>query len=163
MYDNLTATYVRSILDYDSETGDLVWKVNRGQRALKGKIAGSHDREGYKKITINGISYRAHRIIWLWITGNWPISLIDHINGIRDDNTIDNLRESNHQQNQRNQKKPMNNTSGYKGVSWNKCNKIWSSNICLGSFKTKEEAAEAYNKAAEKLFGEYARLNEINL
>lgn len=92
----------------------------------------------------------------------------DHINGNGLDNRKENLRESNHQTNAFNRAKQTNSTSGFKGVSYLKKNKCWSAksrlsgkDIWLGSFKTKEAAALAYNDFAIKNHGEYARLNEI--
>ena len=93
---------------------------------------------------------------------------VDHINGNTLDNRKDNLRICTHKQNLRNQKLSSANTSGYKGVSWNKRDKIWHAyikvdqkRIHLGLFKNKINAAVAYNAAAEAYFGEFARLNEV--
>lgn len=96
---------------------------------------------------------------------------VDHINGDTLDNRRCNLRSVTRQQNLMNQKKQTRKTtSKYKGVSFNKTNNKWSARItlnrklmCLGSFKTEEIAAEAYNAAAKRLFGEYAKLNIIEL
>jgi hypothetical protein len=92
----------------------------------------------------------------------------DHINGDGLDNRRDNLRVCNCAQNQRNRGKQNNNQSGLKGVSWHKKGKKWitqlklnKKNIYLGLFKNKERAAVAYNEAATKYHGEFARLNEI--
>ncbi len=95
--------------------------------------------------------------------------LPDHINGNRIDNRKENLRIANYKQNNQNRRLGKNNTSGYKGVSWSRLGKgYWKAYIkqdkkskFLGNFKTKEEAALAYNEAAKKYFGEFAWLNEM--
>jgi hypothetical protein len=94
---------------------------------------------------------------------------IDHINGNGLDNRKENLRIVNQSQNGQNRDKQINNTSGYKGVTWHKqCNK-WLAQInhkgkhySLGLFETKEAAAKAYNEAALTYFGEYARINHVS-
>ena len=154
----LTQEYLKNILDYNPEIGLLSWKVSRGN-VKKGSVV-SYVEDGYIRIGIDGIVYQAHRIIWLWMIGEWPELHLDHINGDRSDNRLCNLREATYSQNAQNRKLANNNTSGYKGVSF-KSNK-WVAGINLGAFNTKEEAALAYNEAATKLFGEYAKLNEVH-
>ncbi len=97
--------YLKSILDYNSETGIFTWK--EGNR--KGQIAGYKGKlykgsGGYILIRVRGKSYRAHRFAWLYMTGRWPKSVIDHINHKRDDNRWKNLRGVTRLQNQRNKK-----------------------------------------------------------
>lgn len=100
---------------------------------------------------------------------NTPKDMItDHINRDKLDNRSDNLRVCNHKQNNSNTKLFSTNTSGYRGVSWNKETKTWrvyvshnNKNYYLGSFKNKHIAAEAWNKEAKKLKGEFVKLNNI--
>jgi hypothetical protein len=101
----------------------------------------------------------------MWHHGRWPTNHIDPINGIRDDNRIENLREATNAQNGANQGKPSTNTSGYKGVHWDKCNKKWVAQIRvnrkathLGYFTNIEDAAATYQAAARQYFGEFAHL-----
>ena len=93
---------------------------------------------------------------------------VDHINGNTLDNRKENLRLCTNQQNQWNSKRNKNNTSGYKGVSYRKKHKVYRATInyndkqiYLGTYKTKEQAALAYNKKAIELYGEYAYLNNV--
>ena len=94
--------------------------------------------------------------------------MIDHINGDTLDNRKENLRFATYSQNLANSKIRKDNTSGYKGVRWHKRDKIWmayiryqNKHIHLGSYKDKKETALAYNEAAKKYFGEYAKLNNL--
>ena len=157
----LTVDLLNHLFEYDKETGNLIWKIQqRGIR--KGSIAGSVKSHGYLCVGINYKSYRAHRLVFLMHKGYLP-KTIDHINGDRLDNRIENLRAATVGQNQHNRKTNANNTSGYKGVSWNKgCNK-WLSQIKLegkrihlGYFDNVEEAAEVMRKAREELHGDFA-------
>ena len=114
-------------------------------------------------IKINGRMYMGHRLAWLFVNGGWPENHIDHINEIKNDNRISNLREATSSQNQRNRGAQKNNTSGFKGVSFFKRNGKWKSTICvnsnkkhLGYFDNPEEAHQAYCKASDKYHGEFA-------
>lgn len=104
-----------------------------------------------------------HRLAWFLHYGEWPTCQVDHINGDRHDNRISNLRLASSSENQRNRKRPKNNTSGYKGVSWIEHYQMWQATIkfdgknkYLGRFDTPEEASDAYNKAALRHHGEFA-------
>jgi hypothetical protein len=163
----LNQEFLKSILEYNPKTGIFTW-IKIYHKSMIGKKAGSKLDTGYIKIEINDINYSAHRLAWLYMMGKWPKNQIDHINGIRDDNRFCNLREATGTENQGNKKLNKNNTSGYRGVSWNKNSKKWESRlkvndkrIYLGSFNSKKEAALAYNRAALEYFGEFAYLNEI--
>jgi hypothetical protein len=160
---DLTADYVRSLLDYRPETGEFFWKVRRG-RILAGTRAGSYDSNGYLTIRINMNLYYAHRLAWLMVTGAWPAGQIDHRNTVTGDNCFSNFREADHQQNHRNSPLYANSTSGLKGVSWNKQKKKWDAYIGingrkknLGRFESKEDAHAAYKAEATAQFGEFAR------
>lgn len=162
---DLTVDLLNHLFEYDKETGNLIWKIQqRGIR--KGSIAGTIKSHGYLCVGINYKSYRAHRLIFLMHKGYLP-KTIDHINGDKLDNRIENLRAATVGQNQHNRKTNANNTSGYKGVSWNKgCNK-WLSQIKLegkrihlGYFDNLEEAAEVLRKAREELHGDFAHHGE---
>ena len=109
-------------------------------------------------------SYSAHRLAWLWMTGAWPKSDIDHINRDKSDNRFSNLREATKSENKANVGRYANNTSGHKGVHWNAKNQKWMAQIMvrrkriyLGLHLDLADAASSYASAASKYFGEYAR------
>ena len=161
----LTVDLLNHLFEYDKETGNLIWKIkpsSRGHSVKAGDIAGTLKSHGYLCVGINYNSYRAHRLIFLMHKGYLP-KTIDHINGDKLDNRIENLRAATVGQNQHNRKTNANNTSGYKGVSWNKALKKWTARITLerkiihlGYFANVEEAAEVVRKAREELHGSFA-------
>lgn len=157
------------------EDGRLINRVLRGRRAMPGMAAGSIRRDGYLTVKVNRIAYRAHRVIWLITYGCWPVGQIDHINGVRDDNRIENLREVSVQGNQRNQHIRIDNSSGVPGVrfehgGWRAVIKVDGKRIGLGKFKAFDDAVTA-RKAAEALHGfhpnhgatDHQRRNSSNL
>jgi hypothetical protein len=143
-------------LDYNKATGQFTWKVTRPGMASKGSNAGTKNREGYIQIMVKGKMHAAHRLAWLYIHGNWPDGIIDHINGIPNDNRIENLRTVSASENSQNQRKAKTgNISGFLGVT--KHYKGWKAQICkmgirhhLGTYKTPEEAYAVYLKAKRK-------------
>ena len=164
MKNNLTHEYVSKILSYDHETGLFLWKRSSGKASV-GKEAGTVMSKGYRCIWIDGRPYYAHRLAWLMHTGRWPERHIDHINMNRLDNSFGNLRQATNGQNRHNQGVPKNNTSGYKGVCWNKSSQKWQASIkkdgvrtYLGFFDDPYIAHLAYCKASAELHGEYGRV-----
>jgi hypothetical protein len=145
---NLTQTRVQELLHYDPETGVFTWKVNRRGTARAGSVAGRLHLTGYREIRIDRQRHKAHRLAWLYVHGEWPDGQVDHINGVRHDNRISNLRVvPNQSEQQKNQKKPSNNTSGVTGVYWGKKSrkyyaqiKYQGANKHLGYFDDFEEA-----------------------
>lgn len=106
---------------------------------------------------------KAHRLAWFFMTGEWPILDIDHINGDRSDNRWSNLRLANDSQNGANKRRYKNNKSGFKGVIWDARHKRFKAQLKkdgkvlnLGRYHTAEEAHEAYCKAAATLHGDFA-------
>lgn len=107
----VTRALLLELFDYDKETGFFIRKVNR-QRGRAGDIAGTL-KEGYIRIIINNERCLAHRLAWMYVYGEWPSGEIDHINRIRSDNRISNLRICTRQQNCNNTDLNSNNTSGH--------------------------------------------------
>jgi len=160
----ISAEKLRLLLSYSSETGEFRWRVSRGGGVKAGELAGCLNRRGYWIIRINGKNYYAHRLAWLHVYGRWPKSEIDHINTFRDDNRLINLREATRSQNGGNIGLPSRNTSGYKGVHWNKASQKYQVHIqadrkkfYLGLFDCPIVAHSAYLVKARELFGEFAR------
>ena len=159
---DLTVDLLNHLFDYDKETGNLIWKAPRSRRVKKGDIAGCPQSTGYLRTKINAKDYLVHRIVFLMHKGYLP-KTIDHINGDRLDNRIENLRAVTANQNQHNRKLNGNNTSGFKGVSWCNTYKYWRAairlegkRINLGHFNTPEEADVVVRKAREELHGSFA-------
>lgn len=152
---------VRDVLNYDPETGSITWK-NKGKK-INGKEAGYLNEKGYRRIIVNGVRLRAHRIAWYLYYGEEPLEEIDHINGCAYDNRICNLRLANRFQNAWNKKISRRNTSGMKGVCFHKYNKKWHARIdaynkayILGYFTEKKDAVDAVLKARKVLHQEYS-------
>ena len=149
---------LQKLLDYDPDTGLFTWLVRTNKRIKIGAAAGSPHNEGYRQIKIDGEKHLAHRLAWLWMTGDWPAHQLDHINGIRDDNRWDNLREATQAENNQNMAMHRDNTSGFMGVCWHRLAGKWMAQIrvagrsrYLGLFTTPEAAHEAYVAAKSEL------------
>jgi hypothetical protein len=182
----LTAEQLRSLLHYDPKSGRFTWRKGIAHWRA-GLPAGTESRGGTTKkpyivigigTTSTGIQnrryiaigiekhvYRAHRLAWLYVHGRWPKGEIDHINGNGRDNRIVNLREATTSQNGFNRGLRSDNTSGYKGISWNKKSSQWLAHIGyrgkivhLGLFDTIEEAKTVRDEAARRLHGTFARI-----
>lgn len=155
----LTQERLKELLNYNPDTGIFTWLASSGNGTHAGAIAGSYDKDGYRKIAINRTGYRAHRLAWLFTFGVHPACQIDHINMDKEDNSILNLREATHSENLQNQFMPMRNSkSGLRGACWNVLAKKWKAKInvnhvehYLGYFDTAEEAHQAYLSAKARL------------
>lgn len=149
---------------YDAETG-IFRRIKPIAGRRIGDVAGRINGNGHRQIGISGKRYMAHRLAWLYVYGVWPSKELDHINGIRDDNRIVNLREATRSENCRNRKKPVTNTSGLKGVTWHKAANKWAAQIKdyaqkhkhLGTFDCPAAAHFAYQVASDKLHGDFAK------
>lgn len=162
----LTQEIIKENFKYDPDTGDFFWiKQNYGKRNLKNAIS-SKNSKGYIQVCTNLSGskkiYDVHRLIWIYVYGEIK-NQIDHINGIRHDNRLCNLREATHQQNMMNRKKTSKKNK-FKGIYSSKNKKRWVAEICfkgqrkyLGIFDTQEEAGQVYEKAAKENFKEFAR------
>ena len=151
---------LQTLLDYNPETGIFSWAVSRpGCRA--GDRAGSRGAWGYRVIGGNE-QYREHRLVWFYMTGAWPDRDVDHVNRNRSDNRWENLRLCSASQNAANVGQKARNTSGLKGVSWDKDRGLWLAQIRiagkkknLGRFTDQSEAKAVYDAAAKQQWGEF--------
>lgn len=156
----LTAEKLRTLLEYDPTTGNFRY-LKSLQGRNPGDLAGNQDQSGYRMHEILGRKYRAHRLAWLYMTGEWPPSNIDHINGSRGDNKWGNLRLASGAINAQNLRKAhKRNQTGLLGVSVKKGhgNKPFGAKIRangkyihIGYFRTPEEAHGAYVEAKRRL------------
>lgn len=161
----LTAERCRELLDYDARSGRLTWRHDRHSgfgrvNVRAGDEAGHVNGRGYRIVRLDGQSYRAHRVIWLMLTGEMPIDEIDHINGDRADNRRINLRQATRAQNAKNVGMHSSNKSGFKGVCWDSAKGRWRADIAgdwIGHFDSAEEASAAYELAAAERFGDFRR------
>lgn len=156
--DAITQGQIKLLMEYNPETGTFTWKVRpRKGRVCPGDTAGTVRADGYVIIRISQVRYRAHRLAFLYMTGEWPPHEVDHIDGNPSNNSWENLRLATPCQNQQNQKLRKNNKSGYAGVSrrkdgkWQAHIKAQGRNIYLGMYPTAKDAGDAYNEAKQKV------------
>ena len=146
---------------FEYKDGHLIYKISTSRRVKVGDVAGCINARGYIVVGINGKPYPASRLIWIYFNDDIPEGLqIDHINNIKTDNRIENLRTATNSQNMYNRLKHKDNTSGFKGVYYCKNTNKWAAQINkihLGYFNKPELASTAYNIAANKLHGEFAK------
>lgn len=159
----LTASELRYWLSYDLESGLFRWVRSASNRAPVGFTPTCTDSKGYVVIRVNNHMHRAHRLAWLYMTGEWPAEHIDHVNRVKNDNRWANLRLATLSENGANAVFPKG-VSGLKGVIWDKQKERWlarikvnQKSVHLGYFYDKYAAHEVYKKAAATAFGNYAR------
>jgi hypothetical protein len=148
---------LKKLLHYDPETGIFTWLVARSNRVKVGDITGKPTTSAYGRIGIGDRKYRAHRLAWLYMTGEWPVFQIDHKDTNKMNNKWDNLRQATSVQNRGNVR--VRSKIGFKGVR--KKGKRYAAHLgqtYLGTFDTPEEASKAYEAAAKEYYGEFARI-----
>jgi len=153
----ITQQELHELLFYKEENGDFTWKKKR-RGVRTGLILGTCNGFGYLRITVLGRSYYAHRLAWFYVNGEWPIT-IDHIDGNRGNNSIENLRSCTQIDNNQNTHGPSSRSkTQILGVSWHKKAKKWQAHICiykerkyLGLFDNVFEAQKAYLIEKEKV------------
>lgn len=166
-YDFVSDLELVDVFEY--REGQLFWRIKTGRKVVPGTRAGAKTDGGYWLVKIGKRPIREHRAIWEMFNGPIPTGLmIDHIDQNRMNNRLENLRLVTPFQNNGNQPKRVKGSSDYKGVAWLKQRNCFRASIQvdrkqyhLGCFKTQEEAAEVYNAAATKHFGDFASLNVI--
>jgi hypothetical protein len=162
----ITQDRLRQILHYDPATGIFVW---RAPRQLEGRQAGYVEKDGYRYIRVDYSDWKASRLAWLYVYGDPIPDLVDHRNTAKDDDRLENLRAANKSGNGANRGANKNNTSGAKGVTWDKSRQKWQAKIMLngktinlGRYSTVEEAAEVHSRASQTAFGEFSRTGDTD-
>lgn len=152
----ITQERLKELFEYDHSTGQFIRKKSfAGQRV--GMIAGTKRRDGYIQIRVDGTMYRAHRLVWVYVNGDIPSMEIDHIDGDKSNNRIENLRDVTRIKNLHNQTKPRaDSKTRIRGAS--KCGNKFAAMISikgktkyLGVYDTPEIAGEAYLRAKNEL------------
>lgn len=159
----ITQIELQEQFNYDADTGIFTWKVSH-VKVKAGQVAGCCRPNGYVTINYNKTFYLAHRLAWLYVYGELPDNCLDHINCVRNDNRISNLRNATTQQNNYNSKLSITNKSGVKGVYWMKNKNKWAVQICfnkiqkhIGLFNDLEFAKFVANEVRNKYHQEFAR------
>jgi hypothetical protein len=155
--DDITPERLREWLNYDPKTGIFTWRIRKSYRIQVGQAAGHIAEDGYVTIRVNGRSLKAHRIAWLFVTGEWPREEVGHKNWVLSDNRFENLEPRTRaevMQSQRSAHKE--NATELLGVSqfgkgFRSQIKVDGNTIYLGYFRTAEEAHSAYINAKRKL------------
>jgi hypothetical protein len=154
----ITQEQLMQLVHYEPTTG-VFTRIRSHRKDRLGKEPGGLNTKGYVQIRINNKLYLAHRLAWLYVYGEFPINQIDHIDGQKTNNKITNLREATNKQNQENTPLKSNNTTGFRGVHFNKKNNNYRAYIChnrrqisLGSFATIDLAINAVRTARDCLF-----------
>ena len=161
----MTQDEVKRLFEY--RDGALYWKVRRSGVNTGDQAGCLSSSDGYWRIRANSRLYQAHRLIFLWHHGYLP-SEVDHVNNIRDDNRIENLRAATTSQNAQNTGLTSRNTSGVKGVNWDTQHGKWQARCCLngvtyhlGLFKAINDAESVVIKFRENLHGKFANHGRV--
>jgi hypothetical protein len=151
--DTVTQARLKELVSYDPLTGVFTWNV-APKYGHVGDVFGSQAPDGYLLGKLDKRSYRVHRLAWLYMTGQWPVHQVDHINHVRNDNRIANLRDVTSAQNHHNRRRATHSSSGSLGVGWHKRDKIWQAHIeragvrlHLGYFSDLDDALAARKNA----------------
>ena len=154
----MTQEELKALLDYDPESGVFTWKVKISDKINVGQRAGSNAVKGYRQLKLNGTVYNEHRLVWFYNYGIWPTE-IDHINQVKSDNRLVNLREVSRVINAHNKSKANSTSSiGLRGVRFDKNKYTATIQVAgilhrLGRFDTAEQAHQAYLNSKTELLG----------
>jgi len=156
-----SSSIFHELFSYDQVTGNILQKKKRPKIQV-GSIAGALTPKGYRYIQVQGRKYPAHHLVWFFETGSFPKLFLDHIDGNKSNNHFSNLREVTTKQNNEHRGKQKNNSTGYKGVTFNKrLNKFVAQiqhnykTIHLGVFDTALDASIKYEECAKSVFSHY--------
>ena len=155
----ITQSELKEVLFYDETTGQFTW-IKPSSRSVKvGDVAGHINKSGYVRLCVNDHRYLAHRLAWLYVHGSFPATQLDHINGVKSDNRIQNLRLATAKQNAENRKLMVTNTTGHRGVYWVEKVKKWKVEVMhnsithyLGMFDSLNQAVEVAKRGRDVLF-----------
>lgn len=162
----ITGSRLEHMLDYEPDLGDWMWlNASNHNTRLNGKRAGHLRADGYRQIRIDGVLYYSSHLACLWMLGRWPLYEMDHKDRDPSNDAWTNLREATSSDNKCNTTlHRVNNTSGYRGVSWNKQQQKWVAYIDafqLGAYDTIEEAVYIRDEYVAEFHGEFAVLNSM--
>ena len=154
----LTQARLKELVHYDPDTGVFTWRITQG-RCKAGAVAGTRSTGDYWTIRVDRHRYSAHRLAFLYMAGKWPDDVVDHVNGMRNDNRWSNLREATRAENMQNMRRArVDNRVGLLGAAWDKHANKWLARIKLngkqrhiGYFATAEAAHAAYLTAKAEL------------
>lgn len=151
----LTASRLREVMRYEPETGLFQWISKPRGRATADWFAGTQHGSGYLVICIDGSNYRAHRLAWLYVKGDWPKRTIDHKNRVRSDNRFSNLREASTRRNTQNQDGGVEMRETKRGLRWRARITHAGRLVTVGTFQTREEAESARIEAKKLMHAGY--------
>lgn len=159
----LSVEILRELLHYNPETGVFTWKVSRKGKASKGVVAACFGVRGYRVLGVCGKRYPEHRVAWFYVHGSWPDGEVDHVNGIKSDNRISNLRVATRIENSRNVGLTSKNKTGVKNVYWHSghkkyraCIDVDRKEVHLGYFTNLRDAESVVAEARVKYHGDFA-------
>lgn len=159
----LSLNRLKDVLSYNEIDGIFTWKLALSKRISVGSVAGTPTAKGYIKIRIDYSYYQAHILAWYYMTGEWPSEMLDHINGVGTDNRMTNLRLADSAQNNANSRMRKDNTSGVKGVWFDKSKNKWVARIKFygkvtrKQFETLEAASTWITEQRQEIHGEFAK------
>lgn len=158
-----TQERLKQVVEYNSDTGVFIWKVSTGRRVKAGDVTGAANPPFYGRIQIDGVRYVSSRIAWLYVYGEYPTVLIDHINTDISDNRITNLRLATVSDNVKNTRVQKGSKTGVKGVTYSTSSigkfeaRIGHNgkNYYLGIFNTIEQAKQVLDQKRKELHGDF--------
>lgn len=164
----LTADRLREVLNFDPDTGQFTWCKSLSLRGRVGERAGHSQKDGRVIVGIDGVSYLAHRLAWLYTHGAWPLNLIDHINRDNSDNRLVNLRQATSSENKLNADAHRDSVTGLKGITFDRSRARWVVQLSKKGrksiakrFVSKAEAIEFYRQKSVEYHGEFAPLDVL--